>query len=105
MLVLSEEGELPIAGARITAFEDPPPPPAETDASGRCELQVAPSSETIRLRVEKEGFFHASANYYRQERLTIRLEHVVTLFGSVPCRAPASRSFTDRAEAASRTSS
>lgn len=91
LLVLSQNDERPIAGARVTAHDEGTargtrqaiPVESETGASGRCVLQVADSSESVRLKVEKEGYFHLDAHFHCRPELTLRLSPTSTLSGRV----------------------
>jgi hypothetical protein len=91
LLVMSHGDGRPISGARVTAYEDgtdggsesAKPTESESDADGRCVLRVADSTRPVRLKVEKEGFFHLNAFYERRQELTLRLAPTSTLSGRV----------------------
>ncbi len=79
LLVLGE-GK-PVAGARVTTFEDSRPGEHLTDEDGVCRLPIEPSVELLRLLVEAEGFFHAHVHYSRAERLKLELAPAAVLSG------------------------
>ncbi len=81
--VLHKGTDQPIAGARVTTFEDSAVGVRETDASGACEFRVPRSSEPMLLRVDREGFFHVKANCERREELEVRLHRTTVLSGRV----------------------
>jgi hypothetical protein len=91
ILVLRQDDERPISGAKVTAYEVATnegsertmPAAIETGADGRCACRVATSASLVHLKVEKEGFFHVNAHYERLEQLTIRLMPTARLAGRV----------------------
>lgn len=87
LLVLSQDDERPIAGARVTVYDEETAHAmsvgTETGAAGRCLLHVADGAESVRLRVEKKGFFHLNGHFQCRPEITLRMSPTSTLSGRV----------------------
>ena len=83
LLVLSQDDERPIAGARVTVYDEETAHAmsvgTETGAAGRCLLQVADGADSVRLRVEKNGFFHLNGHFQCRPEITLRMSPTSTL--------------------------
>lgn len=81
--MLESDTERPIAGARVESFEDSAPGVRETDENGECTFRVPAMGESMHLRIEREGYYHAHSYWKRRGELEIRLHRSAVLFGRV----------------------
>lgn len=83
-VLVTDMQKRPIAGARVSTFEDSVAGTVETDASGRAVLPIATAEKaTARVTVEADGYDHAIGSQWRQPLVEVQLPRLGTLKGRV----------------------
>src|SRR5687767_12078109 len=63
LILFDRENDRPVEGARVETFQGSIPAVATTDASGSCAVQARTDADSIRMAIERAGYFHVRGDF------------------------------------------